>query len=412
MGSGLGGEFKMKSVYLAGSAAVLAMVAASIPVVEARQDQTTEWVVTAAAGMDALLMIGAASGDVLQADMFEETITLMRGRMSAESVAAMDRLDQALRVEGERLTGPFLAFLFSAGNVITLDDVLASAMDPDTHLKPGLQASGNWDDDRYAEALELMPDVILALEGLRGIGFEDWYASTIMPNVQAGVERNLAAVSSYDIIPEQARLLGRELDPRIEILIVRFNQPYGIRIIGQRFISYYGWDAQIQLRVAAHEIFHPPFDLQDETLREKAASWETDPWFRSIVENHNPGFGYNSLAGVINEDSTQALDQIVSERLGIARDPAIRWNTADDGMHMLAAALYHAMKEDAFDQTGGTYSDWFASALDRGMLTPDEVRRRATEIVGREQVQYWYDVMEDRNTAIPTHAGTPSAHPE
>ena len=401
----------MKSGYLAGTAAVLALFAASVPVVESQQEQTTEWVVTAAAGMDALLMIGAASGDILQADIFEESIALMRGRMSAESVAAMDRLDQTLRVDGERLTGPFLAFLFSAGNVSTLDDVLASAMDPDTHLKPGLQASGNWDDGRYAEAVELMPDVILALEGLRAIGFEDWYENTIIPNVQAGVQRNLAAVSPYDIIPEQARLLGRELDPRIEILIVRFNQPYGIRIIGQRFISYYGWDAQIQLRVAAHEIFHPPFDLQDETLRAKSADWAADPWFQSIVENHNPGFGYNSLRGVVNEDSTQALDQIVAERLGFARDPSERWNTADDGMHMLAAALYHAMKEDGFDEAGGTYADWLSSALDRGMLTPEEVRRRATEIVGPAQVQYWYDVIEDADTPLPALGRSSSAHP-
>jgi len=401
----------MKSGYLAGTAAVLALFAASVPVVESQQEQTTEWVVTAAAGMDALLMIGAASGDILQADIFEESIALMRGRMSAESVAAMDRLDQTLRVDGERLTGPFLAFLFSAGNVSTLDDVLASAMDPDTHLKPGLQASGNWDDGRYAEAVGLMPDVILALEGLRAIGFEDWYENTIIPNVQAGVQRNLAAVSPYDIIPEQARLLGRELDPRIEILIVRFNQPYGIRIIGQRFISYYGWDAQIQLRVAAHEIFHPPFDLQDETLRAKSADWAADPWFQSIVENHNPGFGYNSLRGVVNEDSTQALDQIVAERLGFARDPSERWNTADDGMHMLAAALYHAMKEDGFDETGGTYADWLSSALDRGMLTPEEVRRRATEIVGPAQVQYWYDVIEDADTPLPALGRSSSAHP-
>ena len=401
----------MKSGYLAGTAAVLALFAASVPVVESQQEQTTEWVVTAAAGMDALLMIGAASGDILQADIFEESIALMRGRMSAESVAAMDRLDQTLRVDGERLTGPFLAFLFSAGNVSTLDDVLASDMDPDTHLKPGLQASGNWDDGRYAEAVELMPDVILALEGLRAIGFEDWYENTIIPNVQAGVQRNLAAVSPYDIIPEQARLLSRELDPRIEILIVRFNQPYGIRIIGQRFISYYGWDAQIQLRVAAHEIFHPPFDLQDETLRAKSADWAADPWVQSIVENHNPGFGYNSLRGVVNEDSTQALDQIVAERLGFARDPSERWNTADDGMHMLAAALYHAMKEDGFDEAGGTYADWLSSALDRGMLTPEEVRRRATEIVGPAQVQYWYDVIEDADTPLPALGRSSSAHP-
>lgn len=95
---------------------------------------------------------------------------------------------------------------------------------------------------------------------------------------------------------------------------------------------------------------------------------------------------------MVNEDSTQALDQIVAERLGFARDPALRWQHSDDGMHMLAAALYHAMKEDGFDQRGGRYHDWLVSALDRGLLTPEDVRRRAAEIVGQAAVDKWYEL--------------------
>jgi hypothetical protein len=58
-------------------------------------------------------------------------------------------------------------------------------------------------------------------------------------------------------------------------------------------------------------------------------------------------------------------------------------------MHMVAAALYHAIKDDGFDERGGVYADWLNDVLARGLLTPDEVRRRAREVVGEEAVAKW-----------------------
>lgn len=353
----------------------------------------TQWRVNPAPGLDALLLLGAAAGDELQAEFYPERIEFVRRNFDPEALAALDRVGERMRSRGS-LTGPTLALIFSAGPVANLEDVMQSAADPDALLRPGLERSPNWSEDRYAGLQSLLPDVLIALEELRAIGFEAWYAADILPGIHDAVATNHDAVASYDIIPEQTRLLGRELDPQIEILIVHFAQPYGIRIVGQRFLAYSGWPGETQLRIAAHELFHPPFDTDDPALLQQLEALEADPWVRSIVENHNPAFGYNSFMGVINEDSTQALDQIVSERIGVARDPGMRWRHADDGMHMIAAALYQAMREDGFDQSGGRYSDWLQSALDRGLLSPAEVRRRAAIIVGTEAVDHWYDMAE------------------
>jgi hypothetical protein len=116
---------------------------------------------------------------------------------------------------------------------------------------------------------------------------------------------------------------------------------------------------------------------------------------QSIVNDHDPAFGYNSFEGVLNEDSTSALDQIVSERLGFARDPAERWQTVDDGMHMLAAALYQLMQEDGFAERGGNYPMWLESTIERGLLVPSEVKRRAAIVVGEAAVAKWPAVTVD-----------------
>lgn len=371
---------------------ILLIVAALLWPAAACAEETetrTEWVVSSAEGMDALLLIGAVGGDVLQAGIYDETIAFLRENLSEEGLAAIDRIDRELRQERSLLTGPALALVFSAGSIATLEDVIASAADPDARLRPGLEASSNWDEDRYAQITVLMPTVHTALLALRDVGYEHWYAATNRPPIEAGIARIASEVAAYDVIAEQSRLLGRPLDPEIEIVVVRFNQPYGIRIIGQRFVAFYEWEAETQLRVAAHEIFHPPFDTDDPELLDLLSDLEADPWMQSIVNDHDPAFGYNSFMGVINEASAQALDQIVSARLGFARDPGTRWRHHDGGMHMFAAAAWHAMVEDGFADSGGVYADWLKSALRRGLLSPSEVRRRAAEVAGEDAVNQW-----------------------
>lgn len=357
--------------------------------VDRTADNRTEWIVSSAEGMDAILLIGAAGGDVMQADIYPGAIAWVRENVSAEGLAAIDAIDAALRQRIGLLTGPSMAYFFSANDVATLEDVIASAADPDGRLRPTLLTSPHWDAEQYANAVRLMPTIRTALVELQAAGYSDWYAANYAADVEAAIATNRAGVEAYDLIPEQENLLGRTLDPQIEILIASFSRPYGIRIMGQRFIAWHGWEAETQLRVAAHEIFHPPFDPNDAELIDLLSDLEADPWMQSIVNDHDPGFGYNSFMGVINEGSTQALDQIVSERLGFARDPGRRWQHADGGMHMFAAAAWHAMVEDGFAETGGVYSDWLKSALRRGLLSPSEVRRRATEVAGADTVNQW-----------------------
>jgi hypothetical protein len=342
--------------------------------------------------MDAILLLGAVSGDVMQAEIYADDIERVRNTLSPEGLAALERIDAVLRLNKGLLTGPALAYLFSAGPVATIEDVIYSAANPVTVLKPGLEKAPHWDEQDFDNALRLLPLVHTALIALRDSGFSEWYEADYSTGIQAAIAANLSAVQGFDIIPEQERLLGRALDPRIEILIVKYAKPYGIRITGQRFVAYYEWEASTQLRIAAHEIFHPPYDPGDQELAVLLSDLEQDTWMSNIVEHHDPRYGYNSFDGVIDEDSTQALDQIVSERLGFARDPVDRWHESDGGMHLFAAAAYQAMKEDGFADSGGQYSNWLKSALRRDLLSPAEVRRRAALVLGRNAVDAWYDI--------------------
>lgn len=351
--------------------------------------QVTQWRVRSSEGLDALLLIGGASGDIMQAEAYPTEIAWAREHIGADGLAALALLDQRLRADAGKLTGPTLVSIFSRSSSDTLADVIAAAEDPDRYLRPALQADSDWNEQEYNDGRPIFAAVAVALRGLQAAGFGQWREQTEGAHIRAGITAVEAAVAGHDVIAENQRFFARRLDPEIEIVVLAFCKPYGIRISGQRFITHYSWDAGVQLRTAAHEIFHPPFDENDWRISARVAQLRADPWMNAIVTTHDARFGYNSFEGILNEDSTQALDQIVAERMGVARNPRERWRSADGGMHLLAAALYQAMKEDGFDRRGGPYQEWLISALDRGLLTPSEVRRRAALVVGRDAVERW-----------------------
>jgi hypothetical protein len=92
-----------------------------------------------------------------------------------------------------------------------------------------------------------------------------------------------------------------------------------------------------------------------------------DPTVMNKVQHHNPWFGYNTAPGYIEEDSVQALEAIVSERFGVAHNPCKYWQEQDDGMHVLAAALYVGYKR-AQAERPQTYSSWLTAAVESGQL--------------------------------------------
>lgn len=352
-------------------------------------DRYTRWSVRTCQGLEALVFIGALSGNRLQHEYYRAEVDHIRSRFDTEALEALERLSEVARISGT-LIGPNLALLFSAGPADTLDDVILSARNPDARLRPNLEKSKYWDAHEwkwYRE--ETIPDVLTVLLALRDAGFASYWQKIAVPKLELRVDATREFLQRFDIIPEQERLLGHPLHPDIEVLLLFFSHPYGIRVIGQRFASHYSYPMEVQLLTAAHEMFHPPFERGDMSIYESLEALRSDPWMMSIVHDHDPALGYNTFPELLDESSTQALDQIVANRMGFGLGPGARWRRADGGMHMLAAAIYQMLREDGFDRSGGNYSEWLVAAIERGMFTPDEVKRRAALIVGRDAVNRW-----------------------
>lgn len=350
----------------------------------------TQWNIQTSQGLDAVAFIGPLSGDPLAKSrhIYDEDIAAFRDQMSDEAITALEIIDRTIRLEQEFIVTAALALIFSAGPAQTLDEVIESAEKPD-RLRRKLEASPYWDADNWAQFRKIAPYIAIILRELKRLNFESHWARVIQPALNEKRNELQDYLAAYDIAGEASRLLGRPLDNEIDVIVANYVAPLGIRIIGQRYLTHQSYRNETVVRDAAHEMFHPPFNMENDEIWKTLAPLKSDPWFANIVENHNPVYGYNSFEAIVNEDSTKALDQIVSERLGFDEDMGGRLRKNDEGMHMLAAALYHAMKEDGFDKRGGAYETWLLQASQRGLLAPDEVRRRAAAVVGEAAAARW-----------------------
>lgn len=348
----------------------------------------TKWTVQGSEGLDAICFLGPMSGKPFYTRYYEGELAAFRPKIPAAAQTALDALQKQADAAGF-LLAPNLCTLMSGGPVATLDDVLASLADPQGRIEGPYRQSAYWNTGTWAGFQAARPALTAIFEGLKDAGFPALRREAAGATLAARIPALTARLATVDIIAEQERLLGRRLEPGVDIVLTWFSKPHGTRIQGQRFLNAVDYADDLIIRIAAHEILHPPFPMDGPVARAALAVLEKDELIVRIVKEHNPAFGYTTLEGVLNEDTVQALDQIVSERLGAARPAAERWKTADDGMHVLAAALYGMLKAEGYDRAGGSIERWMADAVRAGKLAPGPLHASAAKVLGLPVDRLW-----------------------
>jgi hypothetical protein len=152
------------------------------------------------------------------------------------------------------------------------------------------------------------------------------------------------------------------------VYLLSYSEPHGIRITGLRFLTHVSYPFSIVLHNAIHEPMHPPYHVDDPKVRDAIDLLGRDPLVIDKVQHHDPSFGYNTTAGYIEEDSVQALEELVGEKFGVGRNPCEYWKEQDGGMHVLAAAIYTDYKQASSANPDSYYAQWFVRAVQDGQL--------------------------------------------
>ena len=182
------------------------------------------------------------------------------------------------------------------------------------------------------------------------------------------VEETARSLRGYDVIRWQEKLTGRSFEPAIEIVLLRWSKPHGVKVQGQTFLQSGDYNTATTVRIAAHEMLHPPFPMDGPAARAAMAVLERDALVMRIVREHDPKWGYTTLEGLLNEDVCEALDQLISEALGVARSVDGLAMVLLGGVHSLTGPVAGAAVFTLLQDEIARASDYWRAALGAAVL--------------------------------------------
>lgn len=357
---------------------------------QTRPPMRTIWRVEGSEGQDAIAFLGPLSGRTIYTDHYAEDVALFAPRLPERVHISVPALWASAEANGFGLLSPQLAlFLSHADADATIDDLLAALADPECHIRPALEAGTYWDAENWAWFTAHAGAIAEILQAMKSGGFAAFHAERSAAALEAGLLRLRSGLGVYDVTRVQERITGQAFAPTIDITLLQFCKPHGIKVKGQRFLQSPDYDVATTVRIAAHEMLHPPVDMDGPAALAALEALGRDALVARIVAEHDPRWGYTTLPGLLNEDLCQALDQMISEVLGVARNAADRWRTTDDGIHVLAAGLYGLLREDRWNRTGGSIEAWLLQTAAQGRLAPPILHAAAARVLERPEDQLW-----------------------
>ena len=260
---------------------------------------------------------------------------------------------------------------------------LASLIDTVAHPDPLLHemaaTSRRWSAADEALFRSIQPDLMRLLAGLHDADLVQWWSEHAEPTLTARCSELVTQAPEVDLTSVVARCSGVHLpDTPIEVCLLRWAAPHAIRVTGLRFLADVRYDSLTLFGNAVHELLHPPFPDGHHVWGALDALAD-EPFLAARFAGRDIDAGYNTWRSYVEEDAAQALDQLLCERLGIARRSARgRWLAADGGMHVLAALLHDELIRVGFDSNTGDYGIAVADIVGQWIRTEADLSTRYT----------------------------------
>lgn len=349
----------------------------------------TRWNVIESEGYDAIAFLGALSGEELYLQFYADDVGAFAPGLPADIRADIPRLADEGQKQSFGLLWPTLANILSGAAITSLQSVIDALSDLDGRVAPAFRRNPNLEVEAFTWLKGHGARLIAVFQAMQRADFAAFRRKKLGVAFAGRIAEVSSALAGYDVVKWQEKLTGRSFDPTINVVLLAFSKPHGAKMLDQTFLQAADYDTATTVRIAAHEMLHPPFPMDGDAAKAVLAVLAKDPLIPRIVREHDPKWGYTTLDGMLNEDVCEAVDQLISEALGVARNPADRWRKADDGIHVLAGGLYGLLREDRWVETGGNLEQWIASAARSGRLAPAVLHAAASRVLERPVDRLW-----------------------
>ena len=335
----------------------------------------TRWDVRPSLKYDALCALNVLSGDPFYLKFYQADYDRLAPKLTPAEKAEFVAIKRIIKDRNKGIVSADLALILSVEPGDMLDDVLL-ALDRPNDIRQRLRATPYYTDANFAEFMQVRPHVIAAIRALKRIGFDDDWSQHVRPLILARLPHVQHDLARYNIVPLQEQALGHPLaDNRIEVDLLYYSKPHGIKITGTRFLTNFEYPYEIVLHNAVHEMMHPPYNLNNPATFRAIELLKRDSFLVDKVKHHDPSLGYNDFEGFVEEDCVQALEQTITQYMGIHDDEQAYWRQQDYGMHVLAIGLYVLMQRERFMEHRETFPHFLQRMVMTGQLTNDRLVR-------------------------------------
>lgn len=345
--------------------------------------EATRWRIAPAYIYDALCFFNLMSGDPFYLDLFEGTrdadfARSARAGLTSRERAAVDRLSFVL----QRGLGAIPCAVWSAMAAITGADDLAefrAAIADPRRFRVDHAAALDVFYRRSTGGFRLpgfvvdrvLRDLSTYLGALDRLGFDAYWSDEVRPDLEALAFDLRAGVADFEVVPVVESLLGGGLpSDEVRVHLARFARPNGISLQATSLVMEERTDAPHLARVAAHEMLHGWVDWgADPVLVDLVAALRRDEVVARAYRGRDRHGGYATWVALAEEGLTQALDQLVAERLGMAEDPRERWFFHDGGLHVAGLGWHRLLRDADYPgsaRPGQTLPDWLAAFVRGG----------------------------------------------
>jgi len=335
----------------------------------------TNWKIEPSFKYDLCCFLNILTADPYYKEHYPNEPNPYENKLPAEVKIAVTSLHKKLKIDNEIIISAWLCLYFSAIEGEELGDLIDAVNDP-SELKTNFLKTPYYDEEKWEIFLSVREELLLIFQYLKDNGFKEYWSENIKPKIVKRIETEKQGLDKYDVIAQNENMLGFKLpSDTITVYMLYYNRPHGIKITGMRFLTSMHWPFEITIRTSAHEMMHPPYDYKNYAkLRGVIESFSKDEFVMDRVNNHNKSLGYNSLEGLFEEDCVQSLDQLIGENLSVAIDARKRWKDSDEGIHVLAIALYQIMKEENYNSKGEVFRDFVIRINKDGRFVPGKIR--------------------------------------
>ncbi len=312
---------------------------------------TTHWQIVPSLKYDFLCMLNTLSDDSYYLKYYEAEYHTINAhfQIPADVKESLNHLKGKIKDENHSIISAYLCLVYSASGAETLAELLQVTKEPGS-LREAFSRSSYYSEKKWALFESVRPDLIVVMEFFNEKNFEAYYRRTYLPNVDQKIAEIQAEIGKYNVVPVIENHLGYALaSDTITAFMLHFSQPHVIKIIGTKYLTDLHWPFSVVFRNAIHEMLHPPYRKKNR-IKKIIDRLSKDTLWTAAFNSRNPSNGYNSYAGLFEEDAVEALENHLNMKFGMGREAKEYWRTHDGGIHVMAQCLFNAIRDWNFSR--------------------------------------------------------------